>query len=515
MDSDGTNQVNITNTPEHDQYPAWSPDGTKIVFVSDRGGEFDLWVMDADGTNVASLTHAPGGNFSPAWSPDGQRIAFSSSRDGDSEIYVMNANGSNQVRLTNSPGMDDEPAWSPDGGKIAFSARRESNSQVYVMNADGSNQINLTNDIEEDASPSWSPDGSKIVYWSTSGIFVMSAYGGNKTRLTSSLDDGVPAWSPDGTKIAFGRVTQPNANYEIFVMDADGSNQTNITSNPAFDLRPDWQRILLGTPTPTPTPPAQALNISTRVLVQAGDNAGIGGFIVTGTDPKQLVLEGLGPSLGSFGIPNPLADPLLELHGPSGFVTISNDNWQDGTCYPWPFGEPHLNSLESAICTTLDPGAYTAIIKGNNQTSGVGLVGVYDVGTASSSKLANLSTRAFVSTGGDIVIAGFILGNNNRQDSIILRGIGPSLAAFGVPNALANPQLELRDNSGTLIRSDNDWMDDPAQKALIVAAGLSPANDLESAIAETLSPGTYTALLSGVDNGTGVGLVEFYDLGTP
>jgi broad specificity polyphosphatase/5'/3'-nucleotidase SurE len=146
---------------------------------------------------------------------------------------------------------------------------------------------------------------------------------------------------------------------------------------------------------------------------------------------------------------------------------------------------------------------------------GVGLVEVYDLGQAAASKLANISTRAFVSTGADIVIAGFTLGGNSGADNVIVRGIGPSLTAFGVPNALANPTLELRNSSGTLIRSNDNWMDDSVQKALIMAAGLAPTNMLESAIHETLAPGQYTALLSGVNNGTGVGLVEVYDLGAP
>jgi hypothetical protein len=144
---------------------------------------------------------------------------------------------------------------------------------------------------------------------------------------------------------------------------------------------------------------------------------------------------------------------------------------------------------------------------------GVGLVEVYDLNTAIDSKLANLSTRAFVSTGSNIVIAGFILGGNSSDDNVILRGIGPSLTAFGVANALADPTLELRDRNGALIRANNNWQDDPAQAAIISAAGLAPTNSLESAIAETLSPGQYTALLAGLNNGTGVGLAEIYDRG--
>src|SRR5204863_2000688 len=268
------------------------------------------------------------------------------------------------------------------------------------------------------------------------------------------------------------------------------------------------------TPTPitTPTPsPAQFLNLSTRMLVQVG----IGGFIITGSEPKQVFLRGIGPSLSMVGVPNPLADPELELHGPSGFTTVTNDNWMDDPVQKaliMATGLAPSNNLESAIIATLPPGSYTGILKGKNNGVGVGLVELYDVGQAADSRLGNISTRGFVATGGDIMIAGFILGGNTGTTNVVVRGIGPSLTPLGVPNALANPQLELRNSAGTVIRSNNDWMDDPAQKALIMAAGLAPGNNLESAIYETLGPGQYTALLSGVNSGTGVALVEAYDL---
>jgi hypothetical protein len=154
-------------------------------------------------------------------------------------------------------------------------------------------------------------------------------------------------------------------------------------------------------------------------------------------------------------------------------------------------------------------------VSGKNDTSGVGLVEVYDLDQAVPAKLANISTRALVSTGDDVVIAGFILGNHSGGDRIVVRGIGPSLTALGVPNALANPILELRDHNGLLIFSNNDWQDNPGQAAELIAAGLAPANNLESAIAVTLPPGLYTALLAGQNNGTGIGLVEVYDRGGP
>ncbi|HKP04030.1 MAG TPA: hypothetical protein VJU77_11820 [Chthoniobacterales bacterium] len=275
-----------------------------------------------------------------------------------------------------------------------------------------------------------------------------------------------------------------------------------------------------GTPTPTPVPgPAsQALNLSTRMLVQAGDNAGIGGFIVTGSAPKHLLIRALGPSLTGFGISNALADTVLELHGPAGFVTITDDNWRDDPAQETAImasGIAPSNNLESAIDVTVNPGSYTAVLTGKNNSSGVAVVEVYDLNQATSSKLANLSTRAFVSTGNDIVIAGFILGGNIGSDRIVARGIGPSLSGSGVPNPLANPMLELRDSNGALLAANNDWQDNAAQAAELTAAGLAPTNNLESGIATTLPPGAYTALLKGANNGTGIGLVEVYDRGAP
>ena len=180
-------------------------------------------------------------------------------------------------------------------------------------------------------------------------------------------------------------------------------------------------------------------------------------------------------------------------------------------------------TLESAIVATLDPGSYTAIVRGNGNTSGVALVEVYDLNQAVDSKLANLSTRAFVSTGDNIVIAGFLLSDHGginglggpNDDRVIVRGIGPSLAPaiFPAGAVLADPTLELRDANGTLLLANNDWQDNADQAAEIIAAGLAPANDLESAIAATLPPGLYTALLAGLNNGTGIGVVEIYDRG--
>jgi uncharacterized delta-60 repeat protein len=270
---------------------------------------------------------------------------------------------------------------------------------------------------------------------------------------------------------------------------------------------------IIATPTPSS---AQAINLSTRMRVQTGDNVGIGGFIVTGSASKHIVLRAIGPSLAQVGVPDVLADPVLELHGPAGFVTIVNDNWRDDQANTIAAtGLAPTNDLEAAIDATLAPGAYTAIVRGRGDTSGVALVEVYDLDQSALAKLDNISTRALVGTSDNIVIAGFMLGGGNGNDRIAVRGLGPSLTAVGVPNTLVDSKLELRNSDGALLASNNDWQDDLAQAAELTAAGLAPANNLESGLAVTLSPGLYTALLSGFNNSSGVGLVEVYDRGGP
>jgi hypothetical protein len=213
-----------------------------------------------------------------------------------------------------------------------------------------------------------------------------------------------------------------------------------------------------------------------------------------------------------------LADPVLELHGPGAFVTITDDNWGDDPVQAAAIeatGIAPSNDLESAIDATLNPGAYTAVVKGKNNTSGVALVEVYDFSQAVPAKLANISTRASVSGGSDVVIAGFMLGHSGGDAKIVIRGLGPSLANAGLPNALADPTLELRNGNGTLLSANNDWQDDPTQASALLFAGLAPSNNLESGIVANLPPGLYTALLAGRNNGAGLGLIEVYDQGPP
>jgi hypothetical protein len=258
------------------------------------------------------------------------------------------------------------------------------------------------------------------------------------------------------------------------------------------------------------------VNLSTRMRVGTGDNVGIGGFIIQGATPpfvfdlKHVLIRAVGASFDQ------LVDPVLELHGPGPFETVINDNWRDPQeAAILATGLAPSRDLDSAIVTQLPPGSYTVVVRGKNDSSGVGLIEIYDLDEPTPEKLANISTRAFVGTESNIVIAGFILAGNGANDRIVVRGIGPSLTGFGVPNALANPTLELRDANGGLLLANNDWQDNPDQADELIAAGLAPENPLESGIAATLPPGPYTALLAGLNNGTGIGLVEVYDRGAP
>jgi len=268
------------------------------------------------------------------------------------------------------------------------------------------------------------------------------------------------------------------------------------------------------TATATPTPSTKLLNISTRLRVLTGDNALIGGFIVTGRAPKRVIIRAIGPSLTNLGIPGALVDPVLELHGPGGFVTITNDNWRDTQETDIKAtGIAPSNNLESAIVAMLPPGAYTAIVRGNNSGTGVGLIEAYDLNAAVGSQLANISTRGFVDSGDNVMIGGFILGNGSANARVLLRAIGPSLTNFGIPGALDDPTLELHNNNGDIIAANDDWRE--TQQVEIKATGIPPSDNRESAIIQPLAPGAYTVIVRGKNNATGVALVEAYRLADP
>lgn len=260
---------------------------------------------------------------------------------------------------------------------------------------------------------------------------------------------------------------------------------------------------------------ARLLNISTRVPVRRGDGAGIAGFIIGGTTPKKVIVRAIGPSLESNGAPvaGRLEDPTLELHDGGGALIAQNDNWRESDQVPAIEAStiPPSDNRESAIVRDLAPGNYTAVVRGAGDTEGIALAEVYDLDIAGDSQLVNISTRGSVETGDNILIGGFILRGNTA--TVLLRAIGPELTAHGVPNALQDPTLELRDINGGLIMENDNWREN--QQTEISGTGIAPTDDRESAIFKVLPGGNYTAIVRGKSGSVGVGLVEAYRLAVP
>jgi hypothetical protein len=367
----------------------------------------------------------------------------------------------------------------------------------------------------------------------------------------------LPGLLPGGSSfvnVSSGTITfipPPNGAWYVSMLLTEYTGQSNDDGFVTRDYVDFPQQLIIGNPPPTPTPsitptpsptpkpspsptPPGVLpllaNISTRCLVETGDNVMIGGFIVEGSAPKSVIIRAIGPSLSAFGISNPLTDPKLELHDGTGALIATNDNWQTtqlgGIITSDQVSEIQNSQLaptqakESAIVATLSPGRYTAIVSGANGTTGVALVEVYDLSPPgpSPSLLGNVSTRSLVQTGDNVMIGGFIV-QGSAPKNVVLRAIGPSLSAFGISNPLTNPKLELHDGTGALIAANDDWQTTQLggiitsdQVSVLEASQLAPTQANESAIFATLPPGSYTAIVSGANNTTGVGLVEVFDL---
>ena len=262
--------------------------------------------------------------------------------------------------------------------------------------------------------------------------------------------------------------------------------------------------------------PSQPLNISVRSNVGAGDKVLISGFISTPGATKKVILRGLGPSLQQAGISRPLPNPSLELRAADNSVITTNDDWRQNSAQDQQdITNSHLappNDLESAIVATLQPGNYTAIVRDHGGQTGVGLVEVYDIDRTSPSRLGNVSGRAFVQTDEDVLIAGFIVGNNIGAAKVVVRAIGPSLISADVTDPLPDPTLELRDRNGALVAGNDNWQDDANQADEIRGDGLAPGNPSESAIATSLLPGAYTAIVKDKNGIAGTGVVEVFNL---
>ena len=283
----------------------------------------------------------------------------------------------------------------------------------------------------------------------------------------------------------------PNAN--VLVAGGDGSNASELASAELY---------LTNGPYTVPR------NISTRLPVETGDKVLIVGFIINGTVAKKVIIRALGPSLTARGVTGALADPTLELHKPDG-AQVFNDDWKENQAAVEASTLPPERDEESAIVATLPPGAYTAIVRGKNDATGVGLVEVYELDATVPSILANISTRGSVQTDDRVMIGGFILGGSSNVMQVVVRALGPSLSEAGLTDVLADPTLDLRDPNGERLIFNDNWQDDADTAAQLSARGFAPKGQTEAAIFTTLPPGSYTAIVSG-KNGGGIGLVELY-----
>jgi DNA-binding beta-propeller fold protein YncE len=287
-----------------------------------------------------------------------------------------------------------------------------------------------------------------------------------------------------------------------------GGSFASVSSNATFTVGATGALSANNINAPQPSS-GQPLNIATRLAIESGDNSLFAGFIITGPSgsTKKVLIRGLGPSLANLGVAGTISDPLLELHTPDG-TTIANDNWKQApNSNEIPNGFAPSDERESAIVATLSPGTYTVVLKGANGETGVGLAELYDLESGSAAKLANIATRGVVQTGDNVLIGGFIIGGTEPA-KMLVRAIGPSLAAF-FPTALAATTLELHDANGSVISNDG-WRN--TQEEEIIATTIPPTNDNEAAILATLVPGTYTAVVRGRNNATGIAVVEAYNL---
>ncbi|HYJ06745.1 MAG TPA: sialidase family protein [Chthoniobacterales bacterium] len=399
-------------------------------------------------------------------------------------------------------------------------------SQVmFVRSTDGGQSFSAPRQINDDpfhpnkwhwfGTFSVAPDGRLDAVW----LDTRNAANNTDSQLFYSYSrDGGNNWSPNvAVSEPFNPfLGYPNQNkmgdYMTIVSDLGGGN---VAYTATFNGEQDVYYVRVAPPT------LKTLNLSTRARVLTGEQVLIAGFIITGTDPKRVIIRGIGPSIN--GVAGTLADPTLQLHQ-GNTALASNDNWKiksDGTSQQAEIEATTVapsNDLESAIVMTLNPGTYTATLSGKNAGTGVGVVEVYDLAPTANSQLANISTRGFVDTDDNAMIAGLIAGQGSggAGAQVLVRVRGASLSSSGVQGALQDPTLALHDSNGAVIATNDDWkindQTQQSQEALVRATTIAPTNNFESAIVATLPPGSSTAIVRGKNSSTGVGLVEVYNL---
>lgn len=498
--------------------------------------DIKIWRL-SDGQNISIINDNLGSNNAVAYSPDGQLLAAAKA---NAEATIFSPSNGNAVQNLGHDGTVNFVAFSPDGQMLATASDDQSarlwpvgnNFATFTLNGPSGfvKSVGFAPDGQTliAAGQDWGAQRGTILFWRTANGALVRAYDQDTSTGVFSAQ-----FSPDGSAFAYGLadgrvILARNSVAQGPPPPPPPTPTPTATAAPTPTATPDSSATptatvaptpsVSSTPTATPTatpdtgPASQPLNIATRGRVEAGDNAMIGGFIITGNEPKKVVVRAIGPSLQN-SLAGALADPVLELRAADGSLISQNNNWKDDAVQAAELEANQIapsHDLESAIVATLKPGTYTAAVRGNNGSSGVGLVELYDLSRTSDSKLANISTRGVASSAADVLIGGFILGGANGNAKVLLRAIGPSMAKLGVANTLADPTLELRDSNGGLLRSNDNWQDQ--QQTAIEQTGIPPNDLFEAAILAELAPGAYTAIVAGKNQASGTALIEVYNV---
>ncbi len=429
---------------------------------------------------------------------------------------VLVTGGGTGVTITSGPLTSAElydPAsgtWTATGSlsavRYSSTATLLPNGKVLVAGGSNSSGYLASAELYDPENGTWTPTGSlgnaRISHTATllpNGKVLVAGGAGTGGPLTSAelYDPASGTWSDGGSLVTARQAHTATLLSNGNVLFAGGNNYDSGALASAEIYGPA-------------APSAQLLNVSTRLKVLGGDNVLIGGFIITGTAPKKVIILGVGPSLAQF-FSGTLANPTLELHQGDTLLQ-TNDDWKtDQQAEIEATGLAPTNDLESAIVRTLDPGSYTAILRGKGDTTGIGVVQAYDLNQAANSKFGNIATRGFVDSGDNAMIGGFIIGPaSGGNTTVVVRAIGPSLSNFGVGGALPDPTVELHDGNGATIAFNDNWADDANQGS--IPQSLQPGDPHESALYRALPPGGYTAIMRGAGSSTGIGLIEVYNL---
>jgi N-acetylneuraminic acid mutarotase len=503
------------NTPRRDHTATLLPNGRVLV-----AGGIDTGVT----FNSAELYNPATGTWTPVASMKQGRAEATATLLPDGKVLVAGGYSFTPPASSDDGNVASAELYNPATGnwtdtgsmnspRRAHTATRLLNGRVLVVG--GADAGLLVAEVYDPVSHSWTPTGDLAFprYRQTATLMpngTVLVIGGLTTppnslaRTAEIFHPASGTWTSDGDLLRGRQRHTATLLPDGRVLVAAGDGSSTFSNAEIYDPS-------------SLTVPQQLQNIATRLKVRSGDKTAIGGFIVTGTGAKKVMLRGMGPSIPLAGS---LADPTLELHLPNG-TTITNDNWktdeQTGQSQEAAIRAttiPPTNDFESAMVQTLDPGNYTVILRGKNDGEGIGLVEVYDLDTNAPNELANISTRGFIDKGDDVMIGGVILGPDGfGRGEIVVRAISHS--AF-VPDALADPTLELRNSQGDKLASNDNWKINDStgqsQQAEIQGTGVAPYSGVESALVIMLSPGSYTAIVAGKNGGTGIGLVEAYNL---